>query len=390
MKAYLIGNGASIPYGSPLGAEVFKKALELFYNGWQYYHDNRYYRLKDYLTVIIRRMDDLRNQVACGRLDSLHMGEFSQKFEILINPEISNVEKRQIYREIEIYLSNYRIWELFPEIIKYYNDDELHGFRDSKEKRVALIEGRDNFFDKIGDFSFKTIYFAIKHSKCEPDYYFNFVKAIDDSLEDTIIINLNYDNLFEKAIETNFNGLVEYGIGDKIQCFPSSQFGKNTGQKILLFKPHGSFNLLFCEKCKSITISQDIPLEYFQDIAGKRQYRNPNCGKRNLQNFFIPYTDVSLPIRYKDILDSFIARLKHILAGVEEIIVIGYSFSEYNGDLIDKHLKFIFENRKIVVVAKNTSESEKICTRLKKLSIAAESSGFNGFADFVRHMCNPI
>ena len=388
MKAYLIGNGASIPYGSPLGSDLFRRALELFYEGWKYYHDNRYCRLKDYLNKMIGNLDDLRNQVIWGDLNFLHMGKFSKKFDCLINPQTSHSERVNIYREIEDYFSKFEIWKLFPEIIGYYNDNEKHGYRNCKSKRLALLEGRSNLFNEIADFSFKTIYFAIKYSNCNPDYYKNFVRAIGNSFEDTVIINLNYDNLLEKALKRNFKGIVEYEFGDKIQCFPSPQFGEDSGQKILLLKPHGSFDFLFCDKCNCITLSEDIPLEYLQNSTDKRQCKNPNCKNRNLPNFFIPYTDITLPIRYRAVLSSVVEKMKEILKPIREITTIGYSFSEYKGDLIDKHLKFIFEKRKVTVVAKNISRAEKICADLGKFSINAENSGFNGFADFVRHMNN--
>lgn len=396
MKAYLIGNGASIPYGAPLGADIFKRALELFYDGWKYNPDNQYRRLKEYIAKLIRTMDDLKNQLAWGNLDFLHMGEFSEEFEVLSNPKTLNAEGIQAYRKIESCFSKYNIWELLPEIIEYCKDRELHGYRDFKSKRLALLEGQGNFFNKIADFSFKTIYFAIKHSNCNLNYYTNFVRAIDNSSEDTIIINLNYDNLLEKALKKNFKGIVEYGFGDKVHCFPSPQFGEDTGQKVILFKPHGSFDFLFCDKCKSITISENVPLEYSQDITNKRGCKKPHCDKRNLPNFFIPYASVAPPnasetppIRYRDIiLFSIIENMKQRLNGINEITAIGYSFSEYKGELIDKHLKFIFENRKVLVVAKDTSENKRICKRLIKFNINAENSGFNGFADFICHMSN--
>jgi hypothetical protein len=387
MKAYLIGNGCSIPYGSPLGSDIFKRAFELFYEGWKYYHDNRYHRLKNYLIEIIHTMDDLRNQVAWGNQNSLHMGEFSKEFEVLINHKTSYVRKMQAYRKIESDLANYRIWELFPEIVKYYNDNELHGLGTLKRKRSTLLGEKGNFFDKVADFSFKTIYFAIKHSDCNPDYYTNFVNAISSSFEDTVIINLNYDNLLEKALKDNFKGIREFAFGDKIRCFPYSQFGENTGKKVLLFKPHGSFDFLFCETCNSITISEDVPLENSLRSTPEKQCKNSNCNKRNLHSFFIPYTYVNcLPIRYKDILKSILEKMKKVLDSVNEITAIGYSFSKDNGELIDNHLKFIFENRKVIVVAKDILENKKICCRLKPFGIEAEDSGFNGFADFIRHM----
>lgn len=389
MKAYLIGNGASIPYGSPLGSDVFKRAFELFYERLEKsHHDNCFHRLKDNITRVIAIMDDLKELLAWGNLNLFHMGKYRKKFEDLMNPNISYSERANFYREIKDYFAKYKIWELLPKTVEYYKDKEHHGFKDLKSKRSTLLEGRGNFFDRIAEFSFKTIYFAIEYSKDNPDYYTNFVKAISNSFEDTVIINLNYDNLLERVLKKNFMGIVEYGFGDEIKCFPSLQCDKKTGQRVLLFKPHGSFDFFFCNKCKSITISEDVPLEYFQDPFSKKQCKNPDCNKRNLPNFFIPYTDVTLPIRYKDILNSIIEKMKQILESIDEITVIGYSFSEYDDDLIDKHLKFIFENRKVIVVAKDVSENEKICSRLRKFGINVENSGLNGFADFIRHIPN--
>jgi len=388
-KVFLIGNGTSIPYGSPSGSDFFKRAFELFYEHWKYNNDNAFHRLKEYIFEIIKEMDDLRNQNEWGKLNSLHMGKFSKKLEDLTNPDTPNTDRNKNFKEIKSYLSNYEIWKLFPEIISYYQDDEKHGKKDLNSKKLRLLDApQGNFFDNIADFSFKTVYLAIKDANCNPGYYRNFVRLIDECYENIIIINLNYDNLLEKAIKENFNGLIEYGFSDNINYFPSQKFGEDTGKKILLFKPHGSFDFLFCNKCGSITISENVTLEYFQDPYCSKKCKNPECCGRNLKNFFIPYTNVTLPIKYKDILNSIIEMIRKELSSIKEITSIGYSFSEYiKGELIDSHLKFIFENkRKVIVIDKDNAENKKICKRLRKHNIKAENSGYNGFADFLHNM----
>jgi len=191
MKAYLIGNGASIPYGSPPGCDIFKRAFELFYQYQQSDHNNQYYRLKEYIFSILNTMDNLRGELVSGRLNSLHMGKFTQKFNIVSNPEEESYKIQKVYKEIEAELSAYEIWRLFPEIIEYYNDDKNHGYGNCQRKRLVLLDGSGNFFDKIAEFSFKTIYFAIKEHKFKPNYYHNFVKLLDSSEKNIVIINLN-------------------------------------------------------------------------------------------------------------------------------------------------------------------------------------------------------
>ncbi len=394
MKAYLIGNGASIPYGAPAGKDIFKQALKLCYEGWthnpnkdkSYSSDSRFY-LKQNVFELLSTMDDLRGQLALGERYSLHAGKYSMKMRRLLNPNISDDEKLNKYGEIESYLGEYRIWELFPEIVKYYNDDKLHGYGTIQQKKGNLIEYAGNFFDKMADFSLKVIYLSIKDYVRKPNYYDKFVDLINSSLEDTIIINLNYDTLLETAIKNNFQGNFEYGFGE-VKYFPSESHA-NLKQKIKLYKPHGSFDMLYCEECKTLTISNDVPLEYSKGSHpdDRRECKNPDHeNSRNLDNFFIPYTytDISPSLRYKEILEAIIEDMESELKEINEITTIGYSFSEYNGDLIDKHLKFIFEGKNIKVVGKDQNENNEICKRLAQLGLKAEDSEFDGFDDFVK------
>jgi hypothetical protein len=129
MKAYLIGNGASIAYGSPLGSDIFKRAFELFYERLEKGpHDNCFYRLKVDIREIIGTMDDLRKLLAWGDLSWIHMGEYRRKFEYSRNRNISYSERSNFYREIKDYFAEYKIWELFPKIIEYYKDNDPYGF----------------------------------------------------------------------------------------------------------------------------------------------------------------------------------------------------------------------------------------------------------------------
>jgi len=120
VKAYLIGNGASIPYGSPLGSDIFRRSLELFYDRLEKgHHDNCFHRLKYNITRIITTMDDLKELLAWGNLNLFHMGKYRKKLEHLMAPNVSYSERSNFYREIKDYFAGYKIWELFPEIVKY-------------------------------------------------------------------------------------------------------------------------------------------------------------------------------------------------------------------------------------------------------------------------------
>lgn len=86
MRAYLFGNGASIPYGSPLGADLFVGALSITYEAKNYEHDNRFFTLWRGINAILQRMDVLRGHLAWADLDSLDEGRFSNLLDRLGAP----------------------------------------------------------------------------------------------------------------------------------------------------------------------------------------------------------------------------------------------------------------------------------------------------------------
>jgi NAD-dependent SIR2 family protein deacetylase len=388
MRTYLFGNGASIPYGSPIGSDIFKTALNLLFKARQEKEfRNLYYRLKDDIEFILSRLDDIRNKIASGHIDYLHWGEYSLKFTKLLNPNIDPIEYKQLYTDIESYFAGIRIWELLPEIIDCYNDTDKHGYYDLKQKRHCLLDvpQEQSVFDRIGRFSFRVIYFAIKYVKSTLNHCDNFIKIINNESEDVLIINLNYDNLLENSIEKYLTNLsVNHNFGN-ITHFPLEN-KKTFLPNLILVKPHGSFDYVYCEKCNAVSISQNINIERSVSDDNKK-CKNPNCDNHvNLPNFYIPYAEISLPVRYKDITISIINELSKILDKCDEITSIGYSFSTYNNDLIDRHLKFIFKNRKVNVISRNPTEAISICNRVNPLGFNMVPANYHGFNEFVSKM----
>jgi hypothetical protein len=375
MKAYLLGNGASIPYGAPLGSDLFRKAFEIAYDARA--QDERgggFYSLWQPLVRLTQEMAKLRGRLTKDELPTL--------LNKLIDPELPWAESVKLYRQAEALLAEWRIWDLFPEITKYYRDLENHGSLSLESKRLSLRDSPGCLFDRLGCFSLTTVYLAITHSGLRPDHYAHFAKAIAGSLEDTLVINLDYDNLLEVALKRS-NGLVEHRLGTGVTVHGQTRFG-SAPPKTIIFKPHGSFDYLYCTKCRGVSVAESVPVDAFQDQTGRKTCQNLGCGKHNLHNYFIPYADPTASARppYTGLLSLISEGLRESLAGVTEMTAIGYSFPEADG-----HLDFIFKNRKVVeVVGKDKSDSNDISSRLVGRGINAVATDYAGFADYVRHM----
>lgn len=382
MRVYLFGNGASIPYGSPLGSDLFRKAFQIAYDARA--HDERdkgFYALWQPLVTLTQRIDALEGRLAWGSVDSLHEGKLSAVLNRLIEPELPKTESIRLCRQVDGILADWRIWDLFPEIARYYSDSENHGYRSIESKKLNLLDGQGCLFDELGRLSLVTVYLAIAHSGLRPDHYAHFARAIAESLEDTLVINLNYDNLLEVALK-RCDVSVEHRFGAGVTVHGQSRLGSGS-PIVTLFKPHGSFDYLYCTGCRSVSVIEDVPVDAFQDQTGRKTCQNPECGKRNLHNYFIPYAVPELSARpqHAGLLGLASEGLRGRLAGVTEITAIGYSFPPTDG-----HLDFIFEDRRVKVVAKDKPDSCGISSRLVGRGIDAVATDFAGFADFARHM----
>ena len=68
-----------------------------------------------------------------------------------------------------------------------------------------------------------------------------------NKLSNTTFISLNYDIILESRIMEASNYKIDYGLNDSNNYFSESELVK-------VYKPHGSLNLGYCEKCKHYEI----------------------------------------------------------------------------------------------------------------------------------------
>jgi len=384
MKAYLIGNGASIPYGSPLGRDIFKQVLRLWYDGLQQ-QNNVYHQLNFPLESFLSTFDGLRRQLTWGDIQSLHRCKFVDMFRLMKNPNISLQDRLSAYHTLKQYLSQNHIWELFPEIVSRAKDSDAYCFPSLDAKRKRLIGISDCFYNDLAELSFKVIYASTEYSGLRPCLYKKFVHKLNLGGEDTLIVNLNYDTLLERSLREVSGINVIYVLGS------ASHMGnnryRNGATNVFLCKPHGSFDMLYCQTCKHITLSKDVPV--LQSAHTDRKDCK-NCGKSNRPNFFVPYAAVDERLRYIDVLNNILSGLKQKLEKVDEILTIGYSFPEWNGQLIDRHLLDNLRGKHFTVVARTVKDGDYIAGRFCRLGFHAMNSGCDGFEEYIRFMPSSI
>jgi hypothetical protein len=381
MIAYLIGNGASIECGAPAGADIFAVGLDLLRKSdhtSELQQKNMRNILWHYLQEIVSSLDDLRSLVVAGQINSLHVGKFHSMLLTAMSPRTQPATRADFYNQLRTELGSWRIWDLFPRILEYYNDSELHGFLSLDSKRGALIDSRGNLYDDLAYFSFLVIYYAIATAASHPTSHDSFARSLTEADFNGIIIALNYDCLLENAMERAGMRVVRGDLVENGGHLPASH---EAGQGVLIFKPHGSFDCACCPSCGQLRLDSEIPIESMYYSSGRK--RCEKCG-RLLAHYFIPYTSVDLPIRHLGILERNLARLRSALTNVSEVVSIGYSFSQSKGRLVDDHLQFIFGGRKLKVVSKDLTSAKKICEGLTWMGYNATPSACQGFVDFAR------
>jgi rhodanese-related sulfurtransferase len=92
-------------------------------------------------------------------------------------------------------------------------------------------------------------------------------------------------------------------------------------------------------------------------------------------------------LRHKQILAKSLAAAVQALQGVDELDVIGYSFTAEGGQLVDHHLDFVFRGRHLVVISSTAAKSKQICANLRSIgydAVAHEACGFEDYAGALR------
>lgn len=398
---FLLGNGCSVEYGFPNGDELLLKVFQLIQ---QYGYDSPFiHNLCQKLKIFLSTLSDLREMIISGKIDNIHFPLYSNNLHfacdsklclnrrnilnhypspdstICLNCTDSKIEgiseitfKESTYKhihckEINDFLKNLKVWELFYELSRKYKDNNKYGQGSIEFKKFNVYHVYDDLVKIIAEM----LFFCYENRK-DSKSYSEFIRNLS-SFKGTIV-SLNYDLLLEQETSQN--------------------------RSFKLIKPHGSFDLLYYEG-SPYPHWNVVPTSYTNIYKFKDE--------KNMSDFicrgFLP-TTFSLNIAYADIdihqsiEDSNQAkfvkeytihemeRLKNIIPNSDKVIAIGYSFSEnYNKNgLIDKHIIEPLLSKKIYVVGKGNTKD--IVDRVKRYYKKAHilHTDFNGFGDYARQI----
>jgi hypothetical protein len=378
MKGYVFGNGASIPYGSPVSARIFRHGIQLLLDAVRTGDANRREVFRRLLGEVVRCVDDLRGELARGTLNGLHVGRHAEPLqEISYAVTLERCDPSRVESLMQD-LDAWHIWELFPEIYSYYLDDKPHGFLGPGFKRHAVIDYDGSLYDNLANLSLLIIYCALKDSQKQPVAYERFARWLATQSDLTPIVNLNYDTLLDDSLEGAGLLVSRCGIDG-----PSPLEHSRTAAvpRVQLAKPHGSFDYVCCDECETLEHDTHVPIDTFYFRIGRRKCSH--C-QNWLRHYFIPYARTDLPLRHKQILARSLVAAEQALQGVDELDVIGYSFTSQGGQLVDRHLDFVFGGRHLVVISSTAAKSKKICASLRSIGYDAVAHEASGFEDYAR------
>ncbi len=376
-----------MPYGSPKGKELLSSALKLLWERRECTSasDAAYSRLRSELDKVVMDLDDLKEEFLWGRVSSFHMGKFKDKFELMMNPAKPSHGRLREYQCIRAQMESEPIWRVLKDIVQGYEDNELHGHHDLNSKQLGL----KRLYDVVSRLSFDAIYVAIKDANAKLSFYRDFARFVADTGEETVIVNLNYDDLLDQAILELEPGLAQYVFGDGVLTYPVER--RNFAATIKVFKPHGSFNFVCCSKCGNITLREGIAWETSaQRFEQQRRCASTSCPGSGKDPCFIPYCKANTLTPLRRWQGGLLTKVEHTLQGLSEITALGYSFEVEDNELIDDHLRFLFEGRVTTVVAKNAAESIDIRNCLNSVGLSARDTGFGGFEGFVRSVAHDV
>jgi hypothetical protein len=156
-------------------------------------------------------------------------------------------------------------------------------------------------------------------------------------LHNTLFVSTNYDILIDNALteEHGYGFDLDYGIEFRNFDWPGDWKRPRLGRNILLFKPHGSLNWLFCPTCNELEITPKEKGVVTRLISEYADRKCPECG-----TVFSPM--IVPPTFYKDLTNVFLSsiwnRTDVSLRKVKHIVFCGYSFLD-----ADIHIKYLLK-----------------------------------------------
>lgn len=350
-RLFIIGNGTSVPNGSPLLLNFLYESYELVFHekkGSVFWHAgvkvakflHETWGLKNYVSRYLEGTDE-------------------------------NVYKEEIEK-----LRNVNI----EEILTFVEEAVSRG--DKLQKGVTRDFNLNDLKKSIHNLIFLTLCEKLKHSCCFNQSLFLENWIIKKSV-DNIIVSMNYDILLDNALE-GFKTRSGHGWNYAgIETFNFPIIDTKANSTINYFKPHGSLNWLYCPNCKKIDVSYGEKIYYDFVRPFKKLPICHSCNQTTFEPFLIP------PVWNKHIYkkkfgNDFWELIKNHFENATSIFFVGYSLPESDMEIryaIKAGLCMNSDKPKVVIVEPKNEVRQKIIKFLAgNVSLAHEFNSFERFS----------
>jgi hypothetical protein len=187
----------------------------------------------------------------------------------------------------------------------------------------------------------------------------------ENRLKETAFIGLNYDIIIDNILTDLYPEFqIDYGIYFINYKKHDELLPPDPEKSVLLLKPHGSLNWLYCPTCNQIELfpKENCAIKLFFNESIPKDILEVKCKncRTIMKSVIIPMT------YYKDMSNPFIQQIflkaDEILRQADKIFICGYSFPD--ADIHIKHLlkraeRFKRETPEIYVINHHKSKTKK-------------------------------
>lgn len=167
----------------------------------------------------------------------------------------------------------------------------------------------------------------------------NLVRALREAglLRNVVFVSTNYDILIDNALadEHSYGTDLDYGVELRNFDRPGDWERPRSEHSVLLLKPHGSLNWLFCPTCNELELTPKEKSVVTRLITNIALAPCQQC-----QSVYLPL--IVPPTFYKDLNNTFLSSIWHrtdvAMRKVRHIVFCGYSFPDS-----DIHIKYLLK-----------------------------------------------
>lgn len=387
MRAFVFGNGASIACGQHTGGDFLTWGLaeaKLALSGDAHTQNVRL-RIRSGLETLIQRLDELRGAYT-GSPGGLYWPTNLQEFIPYIYNQLKGADEKTAEDNLTELLKTTNFSPLVEEVVRKASDASSYTYLSVVQKRHLLLGPHSgNFLDTLEDLQ-RDIAGLACHGVRRPNHYDDFVKLLAGEPDD-IVINLNWDTLFEDA----YRRVIRSEPNHAYLMGGLTVRGAVAAGRHVLSKPHGSIEYLCCQSDAHSNASGCFRLSVLPGTwnfpmgsAGDRKCAHGCPYGQNLRPFLHPYARVIRSRRAAPFVAAALESLKPMLFDIKEVISIGYSFSDDGMGWVDEDLLPIFLGKRLHIIDRDLAGATRRVAAVKAgigLTdvLPVDAAGFDGY-----------